>query len=144
MSQIGNRPPVPYAEARAKAPRPKPTPVVKVNRERGGHRAPENVNEPLRAWIRQQPCLLTGLDNVDGVRHTCLGPIQCCHVKPWGSSLTDESNVIPLCGKAHAQQEGKTRQFESTWPVRLAMAARKYSAKFYRESGERAAKQAKA
>lgn len=132
------KPLVGYSEARGKAPRAKPTPVKKVNRERGGHFAPERRNEPLRAWIRQQPCLLTGLVNADGVQHSCLGPVQCCHVKPWGSSLTDESNVVPLCAKGHHQQEGRTKQFETVWPIRLAAAARKLSGLFYKHLGKKA------
>lgn len=142
MPVIG-KPLIGYAEKGAK-PRPKPTPVAKVNAERKGHRAAENVNEPLRAWIRQQPCLLTGLVNASGDTHRCVGPVQACHVKPWGSSLTDEENLVPLCYGAHLQQEGKTKQFEMAWPVRLARPARKFCALFYKALGLAAAAKKKA
>lgn len=129
------KPLIGYADKGAK-PRPKPTPVVKVNKERGGHRAPENVNEPLRAFVRTLPCILAGLVNADGIAHRCSGPVVCCHGVTWAHSLTDENNVFPGCGGiggAHAQQEGRTKEFEMHWPVRVKPVCRRVTARFYRE-----------
>lgn len=129
-------PAIPYEVARGKMPRPKPVAVVKLNKERKGHRIPANVNEPLRAFVRSLDCILKGLVNADGLPHRCAGPVVCCHLKTQGSGAADDNNVWPGCsgiGGAHAQQEGRTKQFEMFWPVRLKAICKRVTAKFYRE-----------
>lgn len=135
---MSGKPLVGYADKGVK-PRPKPLPVKKVNAERGGHRFPEHVNQPLRDFVRTLPCILTGLVSSEGHAHRCYGDIMVCHLKTRGSGAPDDENVFPGCLTAHTAQEGRTKQFEMTWPVRVKGVCRRVTATFYKAAGLKAA-----
>jgi hypothetical protein len=80
------------------------------------------VDESYLAWIRTLPCILKG-------RHECWGSTQACHVKTRGSGGGDEQ-VFPGCATAHAEQEGRTAAFESTWNINLNEKAAWYRATY--------------
>lgn len=51
----------------------------------------------LRRRIKAMPCLFANCG--------CLGPIDPCHIKSFGSTGIDaEWNIIPLCRRHHDQQ----------------------------------------
>lgn len=117
-----------------KAPRkPKtPTRVKAINAKTGGHRFPENVCEPLRAFLRGLPCILFGRVDRDGTPHVCKGRIVVCHNKTKGSSGPDLGNTFPGCEwGAHQDQEGHTKEFEYQWKLRLKIECRRYTSLFY-------------
>ena len=109
MSQIGSRKPVPYDKTRAPK---KPT----GKRER----FPELKDEGLRAFVRKMPCIV------------CTGtPTQCAHVMTKGAAGGDRDNVVPLCGRCHAEQHRiGVRSFEYRYQVRLKVWARKVTAAY--------------
>jgi hypothetical protein len=88
------------------------------------------VDEPYLEWIRVQTCILKGRAG-----HSCYGPIAPCHVKTRGSGGGDEQ-VFPGCATAHAEQEGKTRQFEAKWQISLKERAAWYRAKYERTASQ--------
>jgi hypothetical protein len=100
-------------------------------------------NEPLRGFVRGQPCILAGVVDRYGKKHVCKGPVVCCHLKTKGSKGGDDGNTFPGCDGiegCHAQQEGRTKQFEYRWvhpkgglSQKLKALCRKITAAFYRD-----------
>lgn len=127
---------LPYAEVKA-PPEPRPrVPVKERNAKRGGHRLPNNVNEPLRVYVRGLPCILSGLVDRNGLVHECTGRVVCCHSPTRGSGTPDDNHVFPGCdgiGGAHAQQEGRTKEFEYRWRLRLRPLMRRITSAFHRQ-----------
>lgn len=124
---------VSYADAKAPRPRATRAKVKPYNAKRQGSRFPKNVNRPLRAFTRRQPCILIGLVNGDtGQLHRCVGPVQCCHYPTVGSGTPDDEHTWPGCTDAHNEQEGRTKLFERRWGVKLRAICRRTSTAFYR------------
>lgn len=103
-------------------------------RSRGRSRYPKARRMDYRAWIREQPCILSHLG------HTCEGVgdrqrIEACHVKTWGSSGTDEGNLFPACPTVHDMQEGRTKEFEKRFKLNLSVAAQQYWTAYEQEQG---------
>ena len=119
-----------------KAPKP-PKPrvgVKKINAHRAGHRFPKSVNEPLRAFTRTFPCVIADrLSRVTGVVHRCRTDVVCCHHKTQGSGGPDENNTFPGCWDAHRMQEGRSKEFEWEFDVRLKPVCRRITTAFWRE-----------
>lgn len=77
-------------------------------------------NEPLRAWIRLQPCVIAG-------KHECIGVVQCCHRLTRGARNPDEGNMFAGCVSAHDEQGRSIVSFERKYGVNLrAICARLY------------------
>ncbi len=73
----------------------------------------------FRAWVREQPCLLRGRVDREGVPHQCVGTADPAHVVTYGHSRRDVRNIVPLCRLAHLEQEGRTREFEVRYDLDL-------------------------
>jgi hypothetical protein len=127
-----------HAEVHAPKP-PKPRlGVKKINAKRHGHRFPKNVNQPLRVSVAGLPCILDGAVDRDGIRHVChWGGVMVCHYKTRGSGGPDDDNVFPGCLWVHNEQEGRTKEFEYGWQIRLKAFCRKVTAAFYEHLGEK-------
>lgn len=126
---MSGKPLISWAEKSApKEPKPR-TPVKKINAQRQGHRFPKNVNQPLRVFIAGLGCLLDGAVDRNGIAHRChWGGVTVCHYPTRGSGTPDDDHVFPGCLNAHNEQEGRTKEFEYRWQVRLRAA-------FYRHMG---------
>lgn len=102
-------------------PLPRKTRLKSVNRKRGGHMFPKNVDEPYREWIRGRLCLLAG----HTLHHWCNSPTRCCHVKSRGAGGADLRNIWPGCDGAHEEQHAiGIRAFQERWGLNLKTIAR--------------------
>ena len=121
-----------YAEVKEpKRPKPK-TRVKPYNAKRKGHRFPNLVNEPLRAFTRTLECVIAGRRDRQGVLHRCRTAPMCCHLRPRGPGGPDENNTFPACLDAHREQEGNSREFQYQWRIRLKPICRKVTSAFWR------------
>ena len=120
------------------------TRMKQINRKRGGHAFPHNVDEFYRAWIRQWECVIGGayraalFVNTRGrfYEHRCFGRVQVCHVKSRGAGGPDHGNVVPMCAGAHEEQHRRgLRAFEKRYRCDLASAAASYWARYKVERG---------
>lgn len=133
---LGKGAPLPYDAV--KAPRkPKAVKRLKaISPKTGGSKYPNSENRPLREYVKTLPCILEGRVDRNGLKHHCQGPIDPCHLKPWGSSGEDDENLFPGCRwGAHHEQEGHTKEFEYHWALRLKPICRKVTAAFYDAKG---------
>ena len=85
----------------------KRTPIARHTRlrNRGGSMFPKRRDKAYTDWIKTLPCLLFG-------KHVCWSPIDPAHV--FGTRAVgayDRGEVVPLCRKAHQEQEGRTVEF---------------------------------
>jgi len=99
----------------------------------------DTADEEFREWIRMQPCILKW-----GYRHLCKYRVRkhpeewdtvqkvsvVAHIRPWGVSGEDHNNIVPMCLTAHAEQEGKNKEFEKKWNVDLKALARQYYSEY--------------
>lgn len=109
--------------------------VKKVSK---GARFPHLVNEPLRKYVRGLPCVIAGLTDGNGYAHKCAMMdgrplIVVAHLKTRGAGGADDENCFPACAWAHFSQEGRTKEFEARWGIKLAAICRRVTARFYRE-----------
>ncbi len=78
------------------------------------------INDRLREWIRQQPCLICQK-----------APSDPHHVKSRGSGGIDKGNLIPLCREHHSKIHNVGRlSFENIYKLKLEDYARRYQRKF--------------
>ena len=97
------------------------TPMKKINKRRGGHAFPRNVDTAYRDWIRGLACILAPRYPL----HRCVGAAQVCHVKSRGAGGPDRANIVPMCASAHNDQHSVgIRSFEKFWGISLRTIAR--------------------
>ena len=87
-------------------------------RNRGGSMFPKRRDKAYTDWIKTLPCLLFAL-------HDCWIPIDPAHV--FGTRATgayDRGEVVPLCRKAHREQEGHTADFMIQWGLNVRRIAK--------------------
>src|SRR5258706_382737 len=104
-----------------RAPLKQKTRVKAVNRKRGGHAFPWNVDEAYRDWIRGRQCLIAGrAPRWVSLHNRCEGVTQVAHVKSRGAGGKDHANVVPLCAGHHHEQHaiGKL-SFEARYTLSL-------------------------
>ena len=97
------------------------TRLKQVNRKRGGHAFPHNVDELYREWIRGRQCLIAGRAPLwVSLHNRCEGRVQVAHVKSRGAGGADHQNVLPLCALHHHEQHaiGKL-SFEARYGLTL-------------------------
>ena len=74
---------------------------------------PHRRDRKYTDWIKTLPCVLFAL-------HECWGPIDPAHVfKTRATGAYDRGEVVPLCRKAHREQEGRTVAFIIEWGVNV-------------------------
>jgi len=103
----------------------------------GGHLFPANVDKAFRAWVREQPCVVTGY--ATGGWSAILGRavrVVCAHLKSRGSGGKDAENIVPLDWQLHDElgQRGRS-EFELRYRVSLPHAAAIIWARYQRETG---------
>ena len=98
-------------------------------RNRGGSMFPKRRDRTYTDWIKTLPCVLFTL-------HECWGPIDPAHVfKTRGAAAYDRGEVVPLCRKAHDEQEGRTVAFIIKWGVNVRRIAKELQ-RWYEEEIE--------
>ena len=102
------------------------TRVKARNAKRGGHRFPKTVDEDFRAWVRTQPCCVTGL----------LG-VHAAHVRSRGAGGADRENLVPLVPELHRELDHQLGRddFEKKYKVNLATEAVSAWQTYERERG---------
>ena len=91
-------------------------------RAKGGARFKGRRDDPYRAYIRGLPCLIGVL---------CLGPVEAHHVRTRGAGGADRANLIPLCGRHHAEWHTIGRQsFQRRWGLDAVAEAAELAAQF--------------
>ena len=96
---------------------------------KGGSMFPKRRDKAYTDWIKTLPCLLFAL-------HKCWGPIDPAHV--FGTRATgayDKGETVPLCRKAHSEQEGRTFAFVIKWGVNVRRIAKELQ-RWYEEEVE--------
>jgi len=117
--------PVPKPKRKKMAPTGRPW-MKRINKKRGGHMFPKNVDEERREYIRGLPCVLSGRWYRPTARaiqrtHVCIGAVRACHLKSRGSGGKDAGNMWPGCDGAHEQQHHLgVPAFEAKWNINLA------------------------
>ena len=112
------------------------TRLKRVNKRRGGHMFPKNVDEARREFIRAQPCAVTGARTGEWIRRESWMPetlpvgwratVVCAHVKSRGSGGKDQGNMIPLDSRLHdwqGQIGWPAFQRRNCWQSRFEIAA---------------------
>jgi len=111
----------------------------KINKKRGGHAFPKNVDEARRDFIRAQPCILSGrMGKAFGpdsywftAIHHCFAAVRACHVKSRGAGGKDVGNMYPGCDSAHDEQHRiGIPAFEKRWGVNLKEIAQRLEAEY--------------
>ncbi len=98
-------------------------------RNRGRSRFPKRRDKAYTEWIKTLPCVLFAL-------HECWGPIDPAHVfKTRACGARDKGEVVPLCRKAHDEQEGRTVAFVIEWGVNLRRIAKELERLYEEEHG---------
>jgi hypothetical protein len=130
--------PAPKPKARAKKVcRPmKKSRMKSYNAKRKGSAFPKRRNPEYCAWIREQPCILSGRKRAEipgeligHAWHPTFcgfigGPVQVCHVKTRGAGGNDLGNVLPMCAGAHDEQHCiGIPAFQKRWGINLAKIA---------------------
>lgn len=83
-------------------------------------------DRPYRAWIREQPCVLSGKPG-----HRCRGETEACHVVTKGAGGKDRGNLFAACSRAHGAQHHQGMQtFQQDWGVNLTAVARELEARY--------------
>jgi hypothetical protein len=85
---------------------------------RGRSRFPKRRNPEFLQAVREMDCLIAD-------RHMCVfwpdrPNVEPAHLKTVGSGGNDVGNVVPLCPRAHDEQEGHTEEFEARYGIVLA------------------------
>jgi hypothetical protein len=125
-----------YESVKAPKPPKSRVGVKQINAKRGGVRFPKNAIPELRAWIRQQPCVLQRGE--PHVVYPCRGPVEVAHVKTRGSGGPDFDNTVPLCMEHHRELHRTGRKsFEFKYQVRLAALAKVETAAFLKVAREK-------
>lgn len=114
-STLRRRKPLPRGKPLPRATTPiKRTVRVKAkNSRRKGHRFPKHVLEEFRAWVREQPCCVTGLRT--GML-TCLPVVgwtkvrvDPAHVRARSLGGPDAANIVPLVRHLHDELGPETQ-----------------------------------
>ena len=99
-------------------------------RNRGGSMFPKRRDKAYTDWIKTLPCLLFAL-------HECWSPIDPAHVfKTRACGAYDRGEVVPLCRKAHREQEGRTVAFMMETGVNVRRIAKELQ-RWYEEEVKR-------
>jgi len=114
--------PVPKPRKKVRRPTGRPrTRLKRINKKRGGHMFPKNVDELYRAWIRGRQCLIAGRAPLwVSLHNRCEGRVQVAHVKSRGAGGADHQNVLPLCALHHHEQHAIGKMsFEARYGLNL-------------------------
>lgn len=89
---------------------------AKPLKAKGGSRFPKQRQPAYTAWIKTLPCTAANGD--------CWAGIHPAHVnKTRAQGAQDIGEVVPLCPFHHAEQEGRTAQFNRKYKVDLSQVA---------------------
>ncbi len=105
-------------------------PIPKVNKKRGGHRFPKNVDEPFKEWMRANfRCLIAGHD--PKIACPLVEPAQVAHIKSRGAGGKDVGETVPLCAHHHLEQHRiGVKSFAEKYGLDLKAAARWYAEQY--------------
>jgi hypothetical protein len=104
-----------------------PKPMARVNADRAARLEVRNYG-PHGAWIRQQSCVVA-VHAHPTLRIPCLGQIVAAHLVPrgMGGCNGDRFSLFPACELHHAEQEGKTADFQALYDLDLAILVEHYN-----------------
>ena len=98
-------------------------------RNRGGSMFPKRRDKAYTDWIKTLPCVLFAL-------HECWGPIDPAHVfKTRAKGAYDRGETVPLCRKAHDEEQGRTIAFIIKWGVNVRRIAKELLVWYEEEHG---------
>ena len=99
------------------------------SRGKRGSLFPKRRDKEYTDWIKSLPCVLFAL-------HECWLPTDPAHVfSTRGAGGYDRGEVVPLCRKAHDEQEGRTVAFMIKWGVNVRRIAKELQ-RWYEEEIE--------
>jgi hypothetical protein len=99
------------------------TPVPKPKRKKQRPRFSHRRDQKFLAFVRRLPCLIACRPPHVCRRYEGRQAVEPAHIKTRGSGGDDLGNVVPLCPRAHDEQEGRTAAFERRYGVNLREAA---------------------
>lgn len=102
-------------------------------KRRGRSRFPKLRDPKLIKFVLTGPCLVRFMASN---RTDCSGYIEPAHIKTRGAAGPDRDNVLPLCHKHHAEQEGRTKKFEAKYKLNLRELAVYVTAQYEKHGGE--------
>src|SRR5438309_1546364 len=89
---------------------------------RGKSRFPKRRDPKFLAFIRQLPCLIACRPPHVCHRYEGRQAVEPAHLTTRGAGGWDVGNTVPLCPRAHDEQEGHTAEFEQRYDVNLQAA----------------------
>lgn len=107
-------------------PKPK-APLKKVNHVRVARLEERNFSAH-GAWIRLQPCVVATHAHPT-LRIPCMGSVGAAHLvcRGMGGCNGDRFSLFPACELHHAEQEGKTAEFQALYELDLAALVEAYN-----------------
>lgn len=114
--------------------------VKKVNAKRKGQRFPERREPEYLEWLRGQWCMFTEHplhrgENVCG-HWWSRTEAEVMHITSRGAGGTDTDNAVPACHKLHMESHHiGIKSFAAKYGVNLKALARRYTARWLRETG---------